>query len=55
MITDAALYSLAIFLGSTAMVMIVLYHFLEINAKDGKETSPLSSERKADAVPAKSR
>ena len=55
MITDNALYSLAVFLGSTAMLMIVLYHFLEINAKDGKETTPLSAERKADAVPAKAR
>ena len=55
MISDAALYSLAVFLGSAAMLMIVLYHFLEINAKDGAEASPLSNERKADAVPAKAR
>lgn len=55
MITDAALYSLAVFLGSAAMVMIVVYHFLEINAKDTKEASPLSNERKADAVPPKTR
>lgn len=34
MITDAQLYSLAIFLGSAAMLMIVLYHFLEVNAQD---------------------
>jgi hypothetical protein len=55
MITDAALYSLAVFLGSAAMLMIVLYHFLEINAKDGKDTTPISNERKADALPAKAR
>jgi hypothetical protein len=55
MITDAALYSLAVFLGSAAMLMIVLYHFLEINAKDTKEESPLTSQRKADALPAKAR
>ncbi|RMY81141.1 hypothetical protein D0862_12459 [Hortaea werneckii] len=53
MISDASLYSLAIFLGSASMLMIVLYHFLEINAQDPKE--PLTSERKADALPAKAR
>lgn len=52
MITDANLYSLAIFLGSAAMLLIVLYHFLEINAKDA---APLSDERKADAIPIKQR
>ena len=55
MISDAQLYSLAIFLGSAAMLMIVLYHFLEINSMDSKDTTPLSSERKADALPAKAR
>ncbi|KAI9679554.1 MAG: hypothetical protein M1817_005576 [Caeruleum heppii] len=34
MISDDDLYSLAIFLGSVAMLLIVLYHFLEVNAKD---------------------
>jgi hypothetical protein len=34
MITDAQLYSLAIFLGAAAMLMIVFYHFLEVNAQD---------------------
>ena len=33
MISDDALYRLAIFLGSLAMLLIVLYHFLEINSK----------------------
>ena len=55
MITDSALYSLAVFLGSAAMLLIVLYHFLEINAQDEKDTTPLSNERKADALPAKAR
>lgn len=32
MITDSELYRLAIFLGSAAMVLIILYHFLEVNA-----------------------
>ncbi|KAB2577390.1 Oligosaccaryltransferase [Lasiodiplodia theobromae] len=49
MITDTSLYTLAIFLGSAAMLMIVLYHFLEVNAKEGEA---LSNARKADAVPA---
>ena len=53
MISDAQLYSLAVFLGSAAVLLIVLYHFLEINAKDaGKD---LSQQRKADALPAKAR
>lgn len=56
MISDSTLYSLAIFLGSAAMLMIVLYHFLEINAQDSGEdikAKPLSAERQADALPAK--
>ncbi|KAI9832256.1 MAG: hypothetical protein M1819_004434 [Sarea resinae] len=47
MISDNDLNSLAIFLGAIAMLLIVLYHFLEINAKD----EPLSQERKADTIP----
>lgn len=34
MISDAGLNSLAIFLGVLSMLLIVLYHFLEVNAKD---------------------
>ena len=34
MISDNDLYQLAIFLGSIAMMLIVLYHFLEANARD---------------------
>ena len=37
MITDDQLYTLAIFLGSAAMLMIVLYHFLEVNARDSND------------------
>lgn len=36
MITDSELYRLAIFLGSAAMVLIIVYHFFEVNA-DEKE------------------
>ena len=34
MISDDDLYKLAIFLGSLSMLLIVLYHFLEVNAKE---------------------
>jgi len=49
MISDDQLYSLALFLGAASMLLIVLYHFLEVNAKD---KDSLSSERKVDALPA---
>ena len=39
MITDDGLNSLAIFLGSLAMLLIVLYHFLEVNAIEDDNTS----------------
>lgn len=34
MISDNQLYTLAIFLGSASMLLIVLYHFLEVNSED---------------------
>ena len=37
MITDDGLYRLAVFLGSAAMLMIILYHFLEVNSVDEPE------------------
>ncbi|CAF9930942.1 hypothetical protein IMSHALPRED_008322 [Imshaugia aleurites] len=43
MISDDDLYTLAIFLGSLAMLLIVLYHFLEVNAIDD---GPTQSEEK---------
>ena len=39
MITDNQLYSLAIFLGSFAMVLIVIYHWLEVNAIDTPDSA----------------
>ncbi|KAK5696551.1 Replication factor A protein 2 [Elasticomyces elasticus] len=54
MISDASLYSLAVFLGSAAMLLIVFYHFLEINSKDDGKPA-VSGERKADAIPQKAR
>ncbi|KAF8864883.1 hypothetical protein BDZ45DRAFT_669254 [Acephala macrosclerotiorum] len=38
MISDDDLYRLAIFLGSIAMLLIILYHFLEINAVEEPAT-----------------
>lgn len=54
MISDTNLFNLAIFLGSASMLLIVLYHFLEINAQedDGTKASVISSDRRADAIPA---
>lgn len=37
MISDNDLYRLAIFLGSAAMILIVVYHFLEVNAVEDTE------------------
>lgn len=53
MITDNDLHRLAVFLGSCAMLLIVLYHFLEVNAKEDDEdtTSTVkSSKANSDSV-----
>lgn len=48
MISDDDLHRLAIFLGSCAMMLIILYHFLEVNAKDdGTETSASATKKTA--------
>lgn len=39
MISDGDLYKLAVFLGSCAMLLIVLYHFLEVNAQDNNKVN----------------
>jgi oligosaccharyl transferase complex subunit OST4 len=36
MISDDDLYRLAIFLGCAAMVLIVLYHYFEVNADENQ-------------------
>ena len=45
MISDNDLYTLAIFLGSLSMLLIVLYHFLEVNAieDDATTTAPIDT------------
>ena len=50
MISDNDLYRLAIFLGSVAMVLIVVYHFLEVNSQDSA-----LEEKAAKAQPAQPR
>jgi len=47
MISDEDLFRLAIFLGSCTMLLIVLYHFLEVNAKDDSLPSSSSSSSSA--------
>lgn len=47
MISDNDLYNLSIWLGSAAMLLIILYHYLEVNAKNDHD-SPITKERKAD-------
>ncbi|KAK4455724.1 Dolichyl-diphosphooligosaccharide--protein glycosyltransferase subunit 4 [Podospora aff. communis PSN243] len=36
MISDDELYRLAIFLGCAAMVLIVVYHYFEVNAQESR-------------------
>ncbi|OJK04663.1 hypothetical protein ASPACDRAFT_74262 [Aspergillus aculeatus ATCC 16872] len=50
MITDDELHRLAVFLGSCAMMMIVLYHFLEVNAKDDGAELDASADQKVPGV-----
>ena len=50
MISDNDLYRLALFLGTCAMLMIVLYHFLEVNAQDDDIDQPHSGQKNARAA-----
>ncbi|KAK4617928.1 hypothetical protein CLAFUW4_11771 [Fulvia fulva] len=53
MISDASLYSLAVFLGAAAMLLIVLYHYLEINSDEhSAKNSPGNPGSIKDSVPA---
>ena len=49
MITDNQLYNLAVFLGISAMLLIVVYTFLEVNAIDEAPVpvTAATSEKKA--------
>lgn len=56
MISDGELYRLAIVLGCSAMILIVLHSFLEANAED-LETDVIKEKKaaKATAVPVKAK
>jgi oligosaccharyl transferase complex subunit OST4 len=47
MISDSQLYTLSIFLGSCAMILIALYHFLEVNALDDEHLSSELTDEKS--------
>lgn len=34
MITDGELYNIAVLLGAASMILIVVYHYVEVNASD---------------------
>lgn len=51
MISDDDLFSLAIFLGSAAMLLIVLYHFLEVNAKSDSQADTSTADSTAKKIP----
>ena len=51
MISDDDLYRLAVFLGSMSMLLIVLYHFLEVNAKEDDTPSASAAVEKGGARP----
>ncbi|KAI0198749.1 hypothetical protein F4808DRAFT_435036 [Astrocystis sublimbata] len=56
MISDDDLYRLAIFLGSVAMILIVLYHFFEVNSQEGAslaQKAPRTASVQPTAVTAK--
>ncbi|GAB1313244.1 hypothetical protein MFIFM68171_03454 [Madurella fahalii] len=60
MITDSELYRLAIFLGSAAMVLIILYHFFEVNADENereamKEKAPAKAGTQSTPVSTKTK
>ena len=52
MISDDDLYRLAIFLGSAAMLLIIFYHFLEINAVEEPTLEVKTASAQTDAKPA---
>ncbi|KAI1179773.1 Oligosaccaryltransferase-domain-containing protein [Nemania sp. FL0916] len=47
MISDDDLYRLALFLGSVAMILIVLYHFFEVNSQE----SPALAQKTSRSAP----
>ncbi|KAI5863488.1 Oligosaccaryltransferase-domain-containing protein [Durotheca rogersii] len=52
MISDNDLYQLAISLGSLAMVMIVVYHFIEVNSGEDGILGEKAAKSKPEQQPA---
>lgn len=53
MISDNDLYRLAIFLGSAAMILIVLYHYIEANSTGEKHAdTKVAAKARAQPTPA---
>ncbi|KAI1403686.1 Oligosaccaryltransferase-domain-containing protein [Hypoxylon fuscum] len=52
MISDDDLYRLAIVLGSAAMVLIVLYHFFEVNSHEDSALAKKAAKSKPAQQPA---
>jgi oligosaccharyl transferase complex subunit OST4 len=52
MISDNDLYRLAVFLGVAAMILIVVYHYLEVNAVHEGEVPTLEEKAKASRLAA---
>ncbi|EXF80473.1 oligosaccaryltransferase [Colletotrichum fioriniae PJ7] len=50
MISDNDLYRLAIFLGSAAMVLIIFYHYVEVNTEEEKPEKAVRPAKSAKAV-----
>ncbi|KDN62186.1 putative oligosaccaryltransferase [Colletotrichum sublineola] len=50
MISDNDLYRLAIFLGSAAMVLIILYHYVEVNREEEQPAKAVQPAKSAKAV-----
>ena len=55
MISDDDLYRLAVFLGSAAVVLIVVYHFFEVNASSQPEKKTVKNGAQTTAASTKSR
>jgi hypothetical protein len=53
MISDDDLYRLAIFLGSVAMILIVFYHFFEVNSQESQPPKVKAPATKAPSTPSK--
>ncbi|KAK0635139.1 Oligosaccaryltransferase-domain-containing protein [Bombardia bombarda] len=51
MISDDELYRLAVFLGSAAMILIVVYHFFDVNARTDETVKEKTAVKAAQTTP----